>query len=325
MIFSPDFISRSELYYEATLSLKPGVCCIIGVKSNSFKRRLPEHEEQMTESVKRRAGLADFLRTRRARLRPEQFDLPKLSRRHTPGLRREELALLVGVGISWYTWLEQGRDIQVSDHVLSRLADILQLNEQERRHLFTLARGPIPEPDTQAYESQLSAYQAVLDALGICPAYLLDRRLNVIAWNESARRVIGDFPHRSERERNIAWSIFVLPSSRKRFVHWERAARSCIARFRALSDQYSDEAWLAELIADLRQASPEFRAWWPQHDILLTCGGSGEINHPLVGLLALQQTILTVPERPDWQMVVHTPMPETDTITKLDALMKEDV
>src|SRR6266702_6780186 len=98
----------------------------------------------MTERVQPLTGLADFLRTRRARLRPEQFGLPTVPKRHTPGLRREELAQLVGVGISWYTWLEQGRDIQVSDQVLERLVSILQLNEEERRHLFLLARDPVP-------------------------------------------------------------------------------------------------------------------------------------------------------------------------------------
>src|SRR5690242_2043981 len=120
----------------------------------------------MTERVKRRTGLSDFLRTRRARLRPEQFDLPTGSRRHTPGLRREELAHLVGVGISWYTWLEQGRDIQVSDQVLSRLADILQLNTEERHHLFVLARDPTPLPAELDGEkpSQNTPYQAILDA-----------------------------------------------------------------------------------------------------------------------------------------------------------------
>ncbi|HEY4386025.1 MAG TPA: helix-turn-helix transcriptional regulator [Ktedonobacteraceae bacterium] len=277
----------------------------------------------MTDIVKRRTGLADFLRTRRARLRPEQFGLPTKPSRHTPGLRREELAQLVGVGISWYTWLEQGRNIQVSSQVLERLADILLLDEEERCHLFTLARGPKPPLDTQAHEIQNSAYQTILDALGICPAYLIDQRLNVVAWNKSACRIIGDFPGRSERARNVAWFTFMLPSSRKRFVHWERAALSCIARFRAMSDQHPDDRWLAELIADLQQGSPEFRAWWPRHDILLTCDGSGEINHPLVGSLALQQTILAVPQRPDLQMVVHTPLPKTDTAAKLESLMRE--
>jgi len=163
----------------------------------------------MTTSVKRRTGLADFLRTRRARLHPEQFGLSMGSRRHTPGLRREELAQLVGVGISWYTWLEQGRDIQVSDQVLERLADILQLDAEERRHVFTLVRGANPLLDTPKHQVQDSAYQAVLDALGISPAYLVDRRLNVIAWNESASLVIGNFP--IVQSANATWPG--LPSS----------------------------------------------------------------------------------------------------------------
>jgi transcriptional regulator with XRE-family HTH domain len=123
----------------------------VGVIVSDAERRQESKKEKMRETVKRRAQLADFLKTRRARLRPEQFDLPTYPRRRKPGLRREELAQLVGVGVSWYTWLEQGRDIHVSDQILSRLADILQLSEQERSHLFLLARGPLP--DEQGSES----------------------------------------------------------------------------------------------------------------------------------------------------------------------------
>lgn len=277
----------------------------------------------MTERVKRRAGLADFLRARRARLRPEQFDFPTGMRRHTPGLRREELAQLVGVGISWYTWLEQGRDIQVSDHVLSRLADILQLDVEERRHLFALARGYVPlsgEPDEEKH-SQNTPYQAILDAF-LNPAQLLDHRLSVVAWNESANRLFGDYAALSERERNLAWSLFMDPLQRQRFVHWERAARGCIAHLHAMRDQYGDDVWVTELIADLQATSPEFRAWWPEHEILLTCKSSSEIYHPLVSHLTFQLTTFSVPEQPDRGMVVYTPLPQTDTAAKLDALMR---
>jgi transcriptional regulator with XRE-family HTH domain len=117
----------------------------------------------MTRIVKHRAGLADFLKTRRARLHPEQFGLPTFPRRRTMGLRREELAQLVGIGISWYTWLEQGRDIQVSEQVLERLAHILQLDAEEQSHLFVLARGPVPPSDERGSELLLqnAAYQAI--------------------------------------------------------------------------------------------------------------------------------------------------------------------
>ncbi|MBO0789393.1 MAG: helix-turn-helix domain-containing protein [Ktedonobacteraceae bacterium] len=277
----------------------------------------------MTERVKRRAGLADFLRTRRARLRPEQFDLPTGARRHTPGLRREELAQLVGVGISWYTWLEQGRDIQVSDHVLSRLADILLLDGEERRHLFTLARSHVllpGEPDGEKL-SPNTPYQSILDAF-LYPAQLLDHRLSVVAWNDCANQLFGDYAILSERERNLVWSLFMDPLQRQRFVHWERAARGCIAHLHAMRDQYGDDAWVTELIADLSASSPEFRAWWPEHKILLTCNSSSEMYHPLVGHLTFQLTTFTVPQQPERGMVVYTPLPQDDTAAKLGVLMR---
>ncbi|GHO53683.1 helix-turn-helix transcriptional regulator [Ktedonobacter robiniae] len=282
-----------------------------------------DDEEQMSERVKRRVGLSDFLRTRRARLRPEQFDLPAVTRRHTPGLRREELAQLVGVGISWYTWLEQGRDIQVSEQVLSRLADILQLDAEERLHLFGLVRGRVSlsaELDSGKL-SQNTSYQAILDAF-LYPAQLIDHRLSVVAWNDSANQLFGDYSTSSERERNLAWSLFMNPLQRQRFIHWERAARGCIAHLRVMRDRYGDEAWVTELIDDLNSSSHEFRAWWPEHEILLTCNSSGEIYHPLVGHLAFQITTLSIPQQPDWGMVVYTPQPQTDTAARLGALMR---
>lgn len=278
----------------------------------------------MTERMKSpRAGLADFLKNRRARLHPEQFGLPLLQRRRTPGLRREEIAQLIGVGVSWYTWLEQGRDIQVSDHVLERLASILQLNAEERTHLFLLAHGPVSFSDEQGSErlEHPAPYQAILDGWGIYPALVQDRLMNVVAWNDNASRVFGDFASRSARERNMVWSIFMNPSQRERLVHWEHVARRGLALVRARNDQYPNEAWLRELIADLQRASPVFRAWWPEHDILLTYHDHNEINHPLVGRLALQPTILIEPSRPDLQIVVHLPLPEVDTAAKLSVLM----
>lgn len=291
--------------------------------SNTFTANTRESEKEYMRKRLPHAELTDFLKTRRARLRPEQFGLPTVPRRRTRGLRREEVAQLVGVGISWYTWLEQGRDIHVSDQVLSRLADVLQLNSQERSHLFLLAQGPLPLPDEQGSGSRgySATYQAILDGWGIYPALLVDRHLDVIAWNESANRVFGDLSSRSGRDRNLVWSTFMDSSQREHLVDWERTARQSLALLRARSDQYAHEEWFRELIADLQRASPEFRAWWPEHDILLACHGSSEINHPLVGRLALQPTILIVPEQPDLQIIVHTPLPKSDTATKLGALM----
>ncbi len=276
----------------------------------------------MRERVKHRAGLADFLQNRRARLHPEQFHLPAFQRRRTPGLRREELAQLVGVGVSWYTWLEQGRDIQVSDQVLERLASILQLNEEERRHLLLLAQGPLPPLDTQDRKKRTpnATTQTILDGF-IYPVRLFDKRMTVVGWNENANRVFGDYPSRSERERNAPWFHFMHPSSRIFEVHWEREAWRCLASLHARHDQYPDDQWLNELIAELRQASPEFRAWWTEHEIVLDCSSLYEINHPLVGRLALHPTVFPMPEQPDLQMIVYTPLAQEDTAAKLRALM----
>ena len=148
----------------------------------------------MSERVTRRAGLADFLQSRRARLQPEQFSFPTGQRRRTRGLRREELAQLVGVGVSWYTWLEQGRDIQVSDQVLERLASILRLNAQERRHLLLLAhsRAPLLEERDPEQHIPTATAQAILDGFRY-PALIFDERLTVVGWNESANRVFGNY------------------------------------------------------------------------------------------------------------------------------------
>jgi transcriptional regulator with XRE-family HTH domain len=276
----------------------------------------------MRERVKRRAGLAAFLQNRRARLHPEEFHLPTFQRRRTQGLRREELAQLVGMGVSWYTWLEQGRDIQVSDQVLERLAAILQLTPEERRHLFLLAQGAIAPLDELDGQTQIlnPAIQTILDGF-IYPARVFDERVNVVGWNESANCVFGDYSSRTERERNGPWFLFMHPSARPFHVHWEREARRCLASLHARHDRYPDDRWLNELIAELQQASPEFRAWWPEHEIVLDCGSVYEINHPRVGRLALRQTSFPLPEQPGLQMVLYAPLAQEDTATKLRRLL----
>lgn len=276
----------------------------------------------MRERSKSRAGLADFLQNRRARLHPEQFHFPAMQRRRTRGLRREELAQLVGVGVSWYTWLEQGRDIQVSDQVLERLADVLQLNEEEYRHLFHLARGSNSFLDEQADQKYLpnATTQIILDGFNY-PARLFDPRLNVVGWNESANRVFGDYASRTARERNAAWFHFMHPAARTFEAHWELAAWHCLAALHAKYDQHPDDRWLTELIIELQRVSPEFRAWWPEHEIVLDCGNVYEINHPLVGRLALHPTVFPISEQPELQMIVYTPLPQEDTAAKLKVVM----
>nr|BBH86485.1 transcriptional regulator [Thermosporothrix sp. COM3] len=270
----------------------------------------------MRERVKRKAGLAEFLQSRRARLHPEQFHLPTYQRRRARGLRREEVAQLVGVGVSWYTWLEQGRDIQVSTQVLERLASILQLDDEERRHLFSLAQDSMPPMGEVVSPDETT--QRILDGFRY-PARLFDRRGNVVGWNECTRRVFGDYPSFSERERNALWYHFVHPAARTLSADWEREARSCLAAFHVYYDRYPDDPWYNELIEELREKSPEFRAWWPEHEIALACGKFCALNHPEVGYLVLCPTTFPVPNLPGIQMVVYTPLDDAET--KLQQLM----
>lgn len=264
----------------------------------------------MRDDTKRRAELADFLKTRRARLQPEQFGLPTYGRRRTPGLRRDEVAQMAGLSVSWYTWLEQGRDILVSDQVLDSLARTLQLDEKERRHLFLLTRDMIPvspnEPVTR--DSFPSSYQAVLNALETSPAYLLDQRFDVVAWNAIACKVLRDFSRLTGRDRNAIWYTLTHLESRDLFVDWDATAQQAVASFRTIYDQHAGDAWFEQLFADLMEVSPDFRRWWPRHDITWSCGPHEKaLNHPQVGQLSLYSTMMVTPEAPTYRMTILTP------------------
>jgi transcriptional regulator with XRE-family HTH domain len=273
------------------------------------------------EDEQRRAELRRFLRACRARLSPHQAGLPAVGRRRTPGLRREELAQLAGVGTTWYTWLEQGRAITVSVQVLDSLARALRLDAAERMHLFILARGEVPVPPTPATDGVEPAVQQILDALGAYPAYVANARWDAVAWNEAACRVFADFAALRPPDRNLLRFIFTHPLARELYADWAGAAQRILALFRASTGRYVGEAWFAELVADLSRASPEFAAWWPRNDVHGTPQGAKEIEHPLVGRLMMEPTFLQLAQTPDLWMIVYTPLPGTETAARLQRLM----
>jgi transcriptional regulator with XRE-family HTH domain len=273
----------------------------------------------------RRQDLADFLRTRRMRLSPEQVGLIGGGRRRTPGLRREEVAQLANVGVSWYTLLEQGHDIHPSSEVLQGIADALQLTPAERHHLFLLADQQ-PLVETLATDEQVSpALHRVLDALNPVPAYIIGRRWNYLAWNTAAEHVLGLSKSAPPYECNVVWRMFTHPLSRHvyRNPDWEKVAQKVLAEFRADSARYANEEWFKRLIADLQRVSPEFRAWWPRHDVGSKSDVLKEIEHPLVGCLMLEHTTLQVPVQPELKLMIYTPLPETGTLEKLQQLVDQ--
>lgn len=269
------------------------------------------------DKKKRLRELSGFLKTRR----PGQVGLPEGFRRRTPGLRREEVAQLAGVGVTWYTWIEQGRDVQVSVQALERIARSLKLNLVERNHLFLLADQSPPIDPIQPQEIVSPLLLQALDRFNENPAYVTGQRWDLLAWNQAACAVFGDFESLPLQERNILWFVFMNENLRQRLVDWEAHARLVMAQFRVSYSRFVGDPWFTELINSLEIASPEFRLWWTSQNILGRTDGYKAIDHPLVGRLALNYVVFKVADNLSLEVVMYLPLPESDTALKLQQLL----
>ncbi|GHO99161.1 transcriptional regulator [Reticulibacter mediterranei] len=276
--------------------------------------------DQRVDDAQRRTALGEFLRTRRARLTPTQIGLPAGPRRRTPGLRREEVAVAAGVSTTWYTYLEQGRDIHVSRIVLECIADALHLNQDERLHLFLLAdQSTTATPSLLPEETIPAAYQLVLDGLTEYPAYIRGRRMDILAWNKAACAVFGDFALLPHRERNFLWLIFTDTPFRRLFVDHAGLAQEMLEIFRETATRYMSASWLHEFTDALSQASPEFRQHWQGHNVRRKSYGavSRELLHPEMGRLVFTIAGFQMSGDPDIQCCIFTSTPNSETATKL--------
>jgi transcriptional regulator with XRE-family HTH domain len=236
-----------------------------------------------------KAELRDFLKSRRDRLRPEDVGLPSGGQRRVPGLRREELAMLAGVSVDYYVRLEQGRDLTPSESVLDALARALRLDDTERAHLVALARPPqIPfaTRDAGATTDVRPSVRMLIDGLDQ-PAFVMGRRMDILATNRMARALLTDFDARPARERNHARWIFLDPATRDLYVDWPVIARDNVAILRHDMAQHPDDPQLRELIGELAMASPEFRTWWAEHDVTTRNSGVKRYRHPVVGEMTI--------------------------------------
>jgi len=250
----------------------------------------------------RRQALGDFLRSVRGRVAPESVGLSAGTRRRTPGLRREEVAQLCGISVTWYTWIEQGRDVSVSAAVWSRLANVLHLSRAERHYLFELAECADPEhgrEHTQALPKELDACVRSI----LAPAYVLDRCWNVLARNEPLLRLFGGWPDRAQQP-NLLRYIFLDPAAPDLIVDWESRARRVVAEFRADAAPYADEPDLRALIEDLSRQSPVFAHWWTRQTVVEREGGRREFRHPDMGIVYYQQITFRLAIRPDCKLVM---------------------
>jgi transcriptional regulator with XRE-family HTH domain len=259
-----------------------------------------------TRTATQRRALGDFLRARRERLDPASLGVPAGARRRTPGLRREEVATLSGLSTTWYTWLEQGRDVSVSPHGLARVAATLRLDRAARDYLFELAGRRDPAPDPDPGDALPAALPACVAAIAT-PAYVLDRPWNARAWNAAAAGLFAGWLDTPDPRPNLARFVFLSPQARRLLPDWRDRARRVLAEFRADCAAHMEDAPVARLIAELRRDSAEFAELWRLHGVTGREGGARRFAHPTLGPLNYDQTAFSVSGRPDLKLVVLTP------------------
>jgi transcriptional regulator with XRE-family HTH domain len=253
--------------------------------------------------------LAEFLRHHREATSPEAVGLPSNGNRRTPGLRREEVSLLAGVGLSWYTWLEQGRDITPSPSVLDALARVYDLDPPERAHLFHLAGVALPVSGGAYPVHAPAELSDVVLGLEPTPAYLIGPRTDVLVWNGAAARVLGEPSHAPDGVPNVLWWLFTEPGPHG--LGWSDTARNTLARFRAEhARRYGDPAFVS-LINGLLQESPRFRELWRRHEVLDAQVGTKVLEHPRLGRLTLHHLQSIPTSHPDLRLTQFVPADAT--------------
>lgn len=256
----------------------------------------------------RRSELSDFLKSRRKLLNPVDFGIPIINKRRVCGLRREEVAQLAGVSVSWYTWLEQGRAISVSEQVLDSIGRVLRLTKAEHRHLYLLAKECYPlEQGTVLESEQISAeLQSVLDAFIDCPAYITNKCWNIIGWNHAAETIFSDYLPILYKNNNLIWLLF-SPQAQNIFPDWEMEAKRCLAVFRCDAELYIGEPWLTILIEELSAINPYFNEWWGQYNLEIPSSKRKRMNHSSMGELVFNTVVLSVAEQTDLKITVYIP------------------
>jgi transcriptional regulator with XRE-family HTH domain len=289
-----------------------------GESPQAVSGRAEQAEQQAANGHARRAELAAFLRTRRERITPEQAGLPPGLRRRTPGLRREEVAQLAGVGVTWYTWLEQGRPINASVQVLTAIARTLLLDAAEQEHLYRLAgvpgAGDGADSPGASCDQVPADVQGILDSLVPLPACILNERFDLLAWNAGYAAlwpgVVGARPGR----RNVLWLNFLHPGCCHPYVNRDEQLPMLVAQLRgAYARHLGEPAWTG-FVRSLQGASPYFARLWAEHEVASPATYLKVFRHPAHPHLVTTTTSLAVLAVPGTRMVVHTP---ADDVTRV--------
>ncbi|NYT76948.1 helix-turn-helix domain-containing protein [Alcaligenaceae bacterium] len=254
-----------------------------------------------------RKELSEFLRSRRERLSPSEVGLPAGGRRRTPGLRREEVAALAGVGLTWYTWLEQGRDIGVSATFLDNLSRVLKLDAAERRYLYLLTQQRPPAEPGKTWCVVPAVVHRLMADLVSRPAYVINLRWDVLAWNSAADHVFH-FSTYSPEHRNLIWMLFADGPTRALFDPWGDQALQMLSHFRRDFVKATQEPDICALIKELERLSPEFRQWWQEQDIHGSDYGWRRLSLEGLGPVTFHYTKLTIDQDRHLRLVYYAAM-----------------
>ncbi|WP_328720020.1 helix-turn-helix transcriptional regulator [Streptomyces sp. NBC_00247] len=278
-------------------------------------------------------ALGDFLRNRRARLRPEDVGLPNHgTRRRVPGLRREELALLAGVSITYYTHLEQGQSANASDSVLDALARALRLTPDEHAHLRDLARPPkAKRAAPRRPEFVRATTRRLIDSMPQVPAVVLDGRNDVLAWNALGHALLAGHldvtgPDTPANRPNLTRMLFLDPHTRELYTDWQKEARVALAAMRLVAGRNPQDGALAELIGSLMLQSPDFEGLWSKHPVRDCTVGTKALHHPLVGPMTLDFENLHLADNTGHRMLLYTApegSPSDAALSLLSSLTEE--
>jgi transcriptional regulator with XRE-family HTH domain len=272
---------------------------------NDMASRLPGAGAQRT-------GLGEFLRARRGKITPEQAGLtPKPTVRRVPGLRREEVAKLAGVSVDYYIQLERGRGANASEAVLDAIARALRLTDDERSHLFTVARPGRTRSQVLPPQRVRPGLHRLLETMTDIPALVIGRCTNILAANRLARALYVDFDALPQYQRNMARFVFFDEAARTLLADWERMAQSMVAALRLHAGRHPHDPQLVQLVAELSARDPDFPAWWADHDINRLACDIKHFHHPLVGDLTLHYETLNIVCDPDQALGVYTAEPAT--------------
>lgn len=274
----------------------------------------------MSPSQHSRSELADFLRTRRRHIDPEDAGLRVAGQRRTPGLRREEVSLLSGVSLTWYTWLEQARDIKPSQQVMDALARTLYMSTAEHEYVLRLTGHATARALDDSSVAMPPHGQRLLDALGISPAYATTRNWSIVGWNRAYEAFYPNVATTPAPDRNILWLVFTDPYVHHLLADWRTDSRRFLTQFRAEAGARVHEPAFVGLVQRLQEVSEHFRLGWASHDVDQFTSRERRFEHPRAGTLLLEHHRLSLSDCPDLHLVVYTAAPGTDTAEKLAGL-----